>query len=265
MGLTIQYSLATDAKRAADVRRFLKSLREEALKLPFAQVSKLAHFVGPEADCRRTPAEAWRWFLIQARGHVPDPKHPDHSYSVAPIEVYGFRAWPGEGCEEANVGLALYPDRVGRADGTSIPTRLDGWRWAGFTKTQYASDPRSGGIMNFLRCHLAVIALLDAAGRSGLKVQVDDGGGYWKGRDVRALAQEVGQWNSFVAALGGAMKDRMETAGLTVAGAIFGRPDFEHLEAAGVKDPVAARVIELIRKTGRPAGSDERPDSSAAK
>ena len=40
-------------------------------------------------------------------------------------------------------------------------TKLKGWRWHSFCKTQYASDPRCGGVENFLRCHLCVVKLLD--------------------------------------------------------------------------------------------------------
>src|SRR5690606_4233953 len=42
-----------------------------------------------------------------------------------------------------------------------VKTRLGGWRWSSFTKTQYASDPACGGIPNFLRCHISVVTLLE--------------------------------------------------------------------------------------------------------
>lgn len=107
MGLTIQYLLAAQARKASQVRELLGALRDEALKLPFAKTSEMAHFVGPEAEHRRNPDEDWRWFLIQAQGHVRDPRQPDFEYRVPPLEVFGFQAWSGEGCEPMNVGLCL--------------------------------------------------------------------------------------------------------------------------------------------------------------
>src|SRR5262249_2710819 len=42
-----------------------------------------------------------------------------------------------------------------------VRTKLAGWQWRSFCKTQYASDPQVGGIPNFLRCHISVVTLLD--------------------------------------------------------------------------------------------------------
>ena len=53
------------------------------------------------------------------------------------------------------------------------------WRYSGFCKTQYASDPECGGIPNFVRCHLCVIHLLDRIGQlPTMKVEVNDEGKY---------------------------------------------------------------------------------------
>ena len=46
--------------------------------------------------------------------------------------------------------------------------KLKGWSWLSFCKTHYASDPRCGGLPNFLRCHLGVVALLDEAKNLGI-------------------------------------------------------------------------------------------------
>jgi hypothetical protein len=118
MGLTIHYNLTAEAKKPVEVRRLLEALRSKALTLPFAEVSEMAHFVGPDTEYRRTGAESWRWLLIQAQAHVPDPEREGYSYSVLPLEVYGFRTWPGQGCEEATFGLCLYPETVQRPDGS---------------------------------------------------------------------------------------------------------------------------------------------------
>lgn len=254
MGLTINYVLSIHRNDAREARRLIAALRQEALGLPFQSVSEIRHFVGPAADHRKTAAEAWRWFLVQAQGRVRDPQQPDYSYSVPPLEVFGFKAWPGHGCEEVNLGLCLYPETLIRSDDTSFPVDLDGWRWASSVKTQYANDRRYGGLANFLACHLSVIALLDAAAQLGLVREVSDGGGYWEKRDVAALARTVGDWDAFIAAIGGALKDSAKRGGASLLAPILERPDFERLEAAGIKDPAVAKVVGLIRATTGPGG-----------
>ena len=43
--------------------------------------------------------------------------------------------------------------------------------------------------MSFLRCHLSVIRLLDHARDLNVLHEVDDEGGYWELRDVKALVE----------------------------------------------------------------------------
>jgi hypothetical protein len=121
-------------------------------------------------------------------------------------------------------------------------TRLSGWRWSGFCKTQYASDPKAGGVENFLRCHLSVVKMLDFIKQTGLvTVEVKDEGDYWKKRSLEALAKEVGEWNELVA---GVVSDfRSVAEGKTIDAPITGFPNFEHLEAKGLE-----RLAELRRR-----------------
>ena len=60
-----------------------------------------------------------------------------------------------------------------------------------------------GGTSNFLRAHLAVCAILEKAEKLGFKVNVSDEGDFWTKRDVKALAEEVGQWDAMIAGLFG--------------------------------------------------------------
>jgi len=83
---------------------------------------------------------------------------------------------------------------------------------------------------NFLRCHLAVVKLLDHAKEFGLLKLVSDEGDYWEKRDIKALAQEVGDWNSMIAGWAGRFKDAF---GDGVVSEITNYPNFEHLEAKG--------------------------------
>ncbi len=140
-----------------------------------------------------------------------------------------------------------------------IKTRLgSGWRYSSFCKTQYASDPKCGGVPNFIKCHLAVIHLLDRiAELPTMKVQIDDEGKYgpsyytdnWRvpepvyswheGRyDVKALVEEVGSWNEMIAANFGALNDLLKASGssLGIESPITDFPDFEHLEFKGRKN-----------------------------
>jgi hypothetical protein len=111
-----------------------------------------------------------------------------------------------------------------------IRTGLAGWRWSSFCKTQYASNPDCGGAQNFLRCHLAVIKVLDQARSLGILENVSDEGGFWEKRDIQALAQEVGQWNQMMAGFVGQMKDWF---GDDFDAEITNFGNFEHLEAEG--------------------------------
>lgn len=139
-----------------------------------------------------------------------------------------------------------------------VPTKLAGWYWRSFTKTQYASDPTCGGIPNFLRCHISVITLLDRIAKlPGMKVTVDDEGkfgpstysddykeAYEAGRkptysrhkgkyNPAALANEVGEWNSMIAGFSGALSDALAGTEIQLEAPIKDFPDFERLEFRG--------------------------------
>ena len=102
---------------------------------------------------------------------------------VRPHPLVCFPVWPGKGCEPAAFGLCKLPAAVG-------------WQWSYSCCTQPASRPEHGGVENFLRCHLAIIGLLDAIKRAGLaQVEVEDDGGYWDWRDPKKLAEAVQAWN----------------------------------------------------------------------
>ena len=64
----------------------------------------------------------------------------------------------------------------------------------------------------------------------GLLKHVSDEGDYWEKRDIKALAQEVGDWNTMIAGWVGRFKDAF---GEGVVSEIAKYPNFEHLEAKG--------------------------------
>jgi hypothetical protein len=102
--------------------------------------------------------------------------------------------------------------------------------WSSFCKTQFANDPRLGGWQNFVKGHLAVLAILEHLQALGFKVTVDDEGGFWEGRDLQMLAKKIGQYDALLAGMAGAMKDAAGEHGMDVESPMSGRPDFERLE-----------------------------------
>ncbi len=165
MGLTIHYQLQCNTRSPKKARESVARLRSRALDLPFEQVHDIIELSGAACHYQQYDrGHPSRWLLIQAGHPVEDPHYQGLSYDVPPQHVIAFSTWPGQGCEEANLGLCRYPaaievelPRSGRK--RRIPTRLRGWHWGSFCKTEYASSPKCGGLRNFLRCHLAVIAI----------------------------------------------------------------------------------------------------------
>jgi hypothetical protein len=236
MGLTIQYQLRSQASHVEDARRLVGQLRQKAMDLPFRSVGDLLDLSGDACDYeRRDRDDPHLWLLIQAN----QPIQRDHfMYHVPPKRLIAFSTSPGEGSEPANFGLCLYPRTVeGHAQHgikrvqTGLPS---GWSWQSFCKTQYASNPDLGGIESFLRNHLSVVRLLDEAKSLGILHEVYDEGGYYEGRDVKALVEEVGRWNEMIAGFVGGMKDLF--GGKDVESEITKFPNYEHLEAEGRAD-----------------------------
>jgi hypothetical protein len=117
-------------------------------------------------------------------------------------------------------------------------------------KTQYSSDPQCGGVPNFLRCHLTVIAMLDRAKQLGCLGLVSDEGGFWEQRNVEALVKEIGSWNEMIAAFGGRLKDVL---GCGVEMPIADYPNFEALELAGQSQlpPGIDQLARLIKQVSQ--------------
>ncbi len=255
MGLTIHWKLKFDGSKV-DALSLVNQMRSKAMDMSFEEVSEVAHFAGQVCDYElmRGKDNPWFWALIQTQGNVtvkPDgtrlKKNENSSVgtcwiSVKPIEAILFRTWPGEGCEEANFGLCRYPKSIAH-NGQMIATRLGtGWHWHSFCKTQYANEK---GVMNFLRCHTLVVAMLDHAKELEILEEVHDEGDYWEKRDLKALAEEVGRWDAFVAALAGVLKDVVGSADMQLQAPILERPDFEHLEMLGLQHLGNRGLVQL--------------------
>jgi hypothetical protein len=185
MGLTIHYQLAATGDEAHS-RKLVQQLRQAALDLPLERVGEIAEFRGDQCDWKqRADDDPYRWLLIQARTQIALPVEPGEKrrgirreMDVLPQHVIAFATEPGDGCEPANFGLCQFPSEVSHPDFGKLQTKLKGWSWHSFCKTHYASDPRCGGLPNFLRCHLGVVALLDEAKKRGFLASVSDEGSF---------------------------------------------------------------------------------------
>ena len=254
MGLTIHYRLQAKGPEA-HARKLVNSLHQAAQDLPFKQLGPLVELSGD--DCRydrRKQDDPLRWLLIQAQESVSLKHLPGESeYSsihVTPLQMIAFTAWPGEGCEEANIGLCRFPAEVQHPRHGRVKTRLSGWHWSSFCKTQYASDPKCGGVPHFLQCHLTVIALLDEAKELGCLRRVADESGFWKQRQLEALVTEVGSWNEMgsrrlwrpAQEMCSVIVWRMPIADFT---------NFEHLEAAGQSQPGIQQLTKIIKQVSQ--------------
>jgi hypothetical protein len=164
MGLTIHYTLQSAVTSPEKAKRLVEQLRQAALDLAMSEVSEVMEFSGAACDFQTAHDEHLRWLLVQSRRMTSVGK----TYRlVVPTRAFAFSAWPGEGCEVANLGLAVYPDSVATENGT-VGTGLSGWLWQSFCKTQYASNPDDGGMANFVRCHVTLVRLLDYAKTMGI-------------------------------------------------------------------------------------------------
>ena len=244
MGLTIHYQLATTTGDEANARKLVQHLRQAAINLPFQHVGEIVELQGNQCDWKQRPDDdPWRWLLIQAGTFIALPVTPAERHrgvrrdiDVRPLHIISFSTKPGQGCEPANFGLCQYPGEVSGPGFGRHKTKLKGWSWHSFCKTHYASDPRCGGLPNFLRCHLGVVALLDEAQRLGILGSVSDEGDFWETRSLERLTKEIGNQSAMLAGFLGVLKDtvgQVPGGPGTVEALIAAYPNFEHLEAEG--------------------------------
>jgi hypothetical protein len=256
MGLTIHYSFKAQGSDAR-ARELIQALHQTAQDLPFQKLGPVVELSGAQCNFNnRPPDDPLRWLLVQAAESVVVKSKGGQRnqgcttwFNVTPSRLIAFDAWPGQGCEASNYGLCQYPPVIDTERGP-LKTGLSGWHWGSFCKTQYASNPQCGGVPNFLRCHLTVIAMLDRAKELGCLEEVSDEGGFWERRDLPALVREIGSWNEMIAAFGGKLKDLLGNGPLNLESAIAQFPNFERLEAAGQSKlpPELQKLFALVER-----------------
>lgn len=242
MGLTLHYKLrapagATDSGIAA----LVAAMHAAATTLRRAgRIERVGRIAAAPEDL------AWlgEWMPVP----VPGETNCVRGVEVPALDGQVFSVTLGEGCEPLRIGLCRYPDRVpDHQTGRTRAVRRRGWRLAGFCKTQYAS---LHGWEHFRRCHTAAVDLLAGLRRLGLRVWIQDEGGYWPGCDEGQLRRGLKQMNGIVAAFAGALKDAADaTGGAPVQSPIFAHPHFERIEAEGAALNVATikQAVAIIR------------------
>ncbi len=244
MGLTVHFKLAAFADcSAAQAKRLVESMRRAALRFYCEGLVERVHPI--TADPKTLRQSACDWLILP----VPGEANTSTGVELLPAAGFLFRVDVGADCEPLWLGLCQYPLTV-RFHGKELRTKTgDGWRLAGFSKTQYAS---LHGWEHFQRCHCAVVELLAACRTPELRVKISDEGDYWPRRSLAKLRQNLDHMNGLVAAAAGALKDADDTgAGENrVQAPIFAHKNFERLEAAGAMRAGAAlkKLQALVRK-----------------
>lgn len=241
MGLTVHYQLSALQLDTAAARRvvnqgFALAMRRERAG-EFRRVSAVREDVAGHPLARQ-------WVTYP----IPGTKNSFSGLEVRPTEGFLFSVNVGEDCEPLTLGLCRFPESVTH-QGARVPTKLGGgWRFAGFSKTQYAS---LHGWEHFLRCHRAVVETLAEWRALGVRVKISDEGEYWPRRSVPKLRRNVDNMNGLVAAMAGAIKDGDHGEGAQVESPIFAHKDFERLEAEGA-EKAGAMIQEARQEIVRP-------------
>jgi hypothetical protein len=253
MGLTIYY----DWKIKADLpeaRRLIARFRALALKLPFDEVSEIREQDPPDGKpafglYNNSFRQGGLYLSRRRRDGDEETVHVPASHAL-------FFLVRVRGAESAPIGLASHPSVVvhredvikrnkdgserGRLLGQGAPiefrTRRRGYySWQSFCKTQYAGNPKLGGEANFLKAHLSLIELLDQIRAAGVKVRIRDDSRYANHRNADRLLRSVRKWDAIVAKIVGAFGDALGGDRSSLIAPIKERPDFEHLEAKGIR------------------------------
>jgi hypothetical protein len=195
MGLTINYKITAKSKKQA--LEGLEKLRQRCLDMPFEEVG--------EVQCKEITKEITKyWHKLQDECFYPNNSKENLENRNRLIEEKGFsiwdminadnrigtiinlNIWPGEGCEPCDIAFFI-------EKGKKIVSK------GFFCKTRYA--------VHFLRNHTSVCAMLDIAKEVGFKVEVNDEGKYFETRDIKILAKNLDDYNGFISAIGGKIKE----------------------------------------------------------
>jgi len=261
MGLTVYYDWKTKADMRA-ARRMIAKFHAIAQKLPFDEISGIYEQDPPDGHSLFRPyTHSFRQGGLYLSRTRADGERELVQVPALHAVFFHVRV---RGAESASIGLASHPPIVvhredcitrnkdgsvrerilGQGCTVEFPTRRRGcYSWHSFCKTQYAANPKLGGEANFLKAHLLLIELLDQIQAIGVNARVRDDSRYAKHRDVNRLLSSLRRWDAIIASVVGEFADAVATGSCTVLAPIKDRPDFEHLEAEGIRvlKTIAAR------------------------
>jgi hypothetical protein len=132
------------------------------------------------------------------------------------------------------------------------------WAWSSCCKTDFAAAAQHGGAVNFVRCHLAVVRVLDIVRNCGLVdgVDIQDETGYDADRDLGRLIRKSGASQANLVALTGAIHQALGQIPDDVRSPGLSRQVFEPVRNGGAAlgDQEARRrqawaVAALVRDT----------------
>ena len=164
MSTTLNFSFANRNGSVTDIHQIIERLHDKALQLPFKTVGEIVDLSGDEVTATHGPDDPIKTLLRKAQR---DGKRL--------VRVIGFVAKLGDGEGAAAIALAMYSE--GQTE----------WSWKSICQTWVSGTKTCGGIPNFLRCHLAVVALLDCASGLGIEVEVSGAADFGRKRDVTSL------------------------------------------------------------------------------
>jgi len=221
MGLTISYSLRLDSASSEEVRQKMRALHRLAADLPLQELGEVADLQGDACHLQETdPLTTLKFGAMTMEDYGVIHNRGDGKIPSC-VHLIGFEVFAGDGCSTCTFGLATH---------AANPSQ---WQWKDYCKTQYASNPDYGGLEHFLRCHLAIVKILEFCQQLGILQEVTDPSGYWEHHNLEALLTSLRQHNILTAAMIGSAKDLLQPLGYTAQAPILDRPDFEHLEAMG--------------------------------
>lgn len=174
MGLSIAYQLRLPARiTAGEVYALLKRVAEQARSLGCPAVR------GPLSPA---PENQLGYRIINVPGSHPMWARPDGGWLVS--------ADIGDQCESLDLGLFVHPSHLRHNYIGLVKTKLPtNWHYDGWCKTGYAANV---GWEHFLACHQRVLALLRFLRRQGVKVSIQDEGGYYPRKDETGLRRWMG-------------------------------------------------------------------------
>lgn len=174
MGLSIAYQLRLPAATpAAEVHAILTRAVEHARTLGCPEVRGP---LTPDAE--------------NQLGYEPRHSASRRLVWVPPSAGWLVSADLGEECESLRLALFHYPTHVRYDPMELIETRLPtDWHYDGWCKTGFAANV---GWEHFLACHQRVLALLRFLRRQGVKVSIQDEGGYYPRKDETGLRRWMG-------------------------------------------------------------------------